>query len=375
MSSETPQDLWLERSRLAGMILGAVSYGGFSILTAQAATALTQKPRRGGKIADHRFALISYVLITFVLATIGFAANAKYTQTIWIDLRDSTPGGPIALIVNEMDYPINVVAIARQVPSFTHLILPVLTVPSSYFVMEWFMQALLLHRCFVIWNWTRYVMVPMITLYVAMIVTSILVLIQSSTGAVWYNINTELIYLCLEVGLTVMYSVLVTSRLLAMRDLMKRVMREYDSSTYDTVALMVVESAMLYIAYAIIFIVSFGMHSNVSNLCFLSISHVQGIAQLLIIIRVARGRAITSEVTRVAAACTTMAFSASVLDETEGINEQTARSVQDGVQLYSVSTTAGETEDGFELHTHEFMDKLLTPDRRKPPDLWNYYQS
>lgn len=103
----------------------------------------------------------------------------------------------------------------------------------------------------------------------------VLVLIESSAGAIFYDINTELAYLSLEVGLTVIYSVLVTSRLLSMRGLMKQIIREYDSSTYDTVVLMVVESAMAYIAYAIVFIVSFGMHSNVSNLCFLSISHVQ----------------------------------------------------------------------------------------------------
>jgi len=313
-SDSTSTNLWLERSRLDGMILGAVSYGGFFILTVQAAISLMQRPRHGGKIAENRFSLLAYVFITFVLATIGFASNAKYTQMIWIDLRD-TPGGPVILIEDEMNYPINVMAIA------------------CYFVMEWFMQALLLHRCFVIWNWARYVMVPMITLYIGMIAMAILVLIESSAGAVFYNINTELAYLSLEVGLTVTYSVLVTSRLLSMRGLMRQIIREYDSSTYDTIVLMVIESAMAYIAYAIVFIVSFGMHNNVSNLCFLSISHVQGIAQLLIIIRVARGRAITSEHTRGVAARTTIAFSATVSDGTEEIDiERAAESEDDVVQ-------------------------------------------
>ncbi|KAG2075390.1 hypothetical protein BDR04DRAFT_1069798 [Suillus decipiens] len=317
MSSDAPStDPWLERSRLDGMILGAVTYGGFFILTVQAAIALMQRPRHGGKIADHRFSLLAYVFITFILGTIGFAANAKYTEMIWIDLRGA-PGGPVTLIEDEMDYPINVMAIA------------------CYFVMEWFMQALLLHRCFVIWNWAKYVMVPMITLYIAMIAMAILVLIESSAGAIFYNINTELAYLSLEVGLTVTYSVLVTSRILSMRGLMKQITREYDSSTYDTIVLMVVESAMAYIAYAIVFIVSFGMHSNVSNLCFLSISHVQGIAQLLIIIRVARGRAITSEQTRaVTGARTTIAFQVTVSEETGEVDVEGIRSEEGGAQLY-----------------------------------------
>ncbi|OJA14999.1 hypothetical protein AZE42_07803, partial [Rhizopogon vesiculosus] len=108
MSSDTPStDLWLERSRLAGMMLAAVSYGGFFILTVQAASSLMQRPRNGGKIADNRLWLLFYIFITFVLGTVGFAANAKYTEMIWIDLRDA-PGGPVALIENELDYSINI---------------------------------------------------------------------------------------------------------------------------------------------------------------------------------------------------------------------------------------------------------------------------
>jgi hypothetical protein len=70
-----------------------------------------QRPRYGGKIAENRYWLLFYVLSTFVLGTVGFAANAKYTEMIWIDLRDA-PGGPAALIEDELDYSINIVAIA-----------------------------------------------------------------------------------------------------------------------------------------------------------------------------------------------------------------------------------------------------------------------
>jgi hypothetical protein len=85
--------------------------GGFFILTVQAASALIQRPRSGGKIAKNRLWLLFYIFITFVLGTVGFAGNSKYTEMIWIDLRDA-PGGPAALIENELDYSINVMAIA-----------------------------------------------------------------------------------------------------------------------------------------------------------------------------------------------------------------------------------------------------------------------
>lgn len=84
--------------------------GIFTLLTAQAATALMQRPRCGGKIANNRLVLLFYIFITFALGTICHAANAKFTEMIWIDLRDA-PGGPLALIENALDYRINIVAL------------------------------------------------------------------------------------------------------------------------------------------------------------------------------------------------------------------------------------------------------------------------
>ncbi|KAG2135113.1 hypothetical protein DEU56DRAFT_713544, partial [Suillus clintonianus] len=292
MSSYTPQtNLSIERFRLDGMMLLCVCYGIFFILTMQALTALMQRPRYGGKIADHRHALLFYVFITFVLGSISFGVNAKYTEIIWIDDRDA-PGGPLALIEGYMSNRMNVLALVAG------------------HIEEWFMQALLLHRCFVIWNWSRWVMVPMITLYVAMIALSIIVLTEASTGVVFYNIVMELAYLCVEVGLTVIYTVLVTNRLLTMRGRMRQVIAQYDSSTYDTIVIMVIESAALYTVFALVFIIAFGMHCNgLTTLSFLSIGKIQGIAQLFIIIRVARGRAITHEwSTRATAMPTAIAF-------------------------------------------------------------------
>ena len=134
MSSYTPDtDLWLERSRLDGMMLSAVSYGEYShvstlnpiqnrtllpgiffLLTIQATVALSQRARHGGQIAHHPWILLSYVWITFILATVGFAGNARYTEMIWIDLRDAS-GGPTALILDEFNYGINVMALAWYV--------------------------------------------------------------------------------------------------------------------------------------------------------------------------------------------------------------------------------------------------------------------
>lgn len=192
---------------------------------------------------------------------------------------------------------------------------------------------------------------------------SILVQIQASTGAVWYNIDFLLVYLCIEVGLTVAYTILVAYRLLSMRSKMKQAMVQYDSSTYDTVVRMVIESALLYSIFAVLFIIAFAVHSDgVSTLCFLSIGQVQvsahntnylqflililnqGIAQLLIIIRVARGRAVTREWSTRVAAPPTLEFSGTVWNETEGINDELIpRPQQNTVQMHSTSTGGVET--------------------------------
>ncbi|KAG1803855.1 uncharacterized protein HD556DRAFT_1215913, partial [Suillus plorans] len=310
MSSFTPQtELPLERSRLIGMILGGVSYGAHLLLTVQAVIALMQRPRRGQKIANNRRMLLCYTLLTFALSTISFACSAKFTEMIWMDLRNA-PGGPAALIENAMHYRINFVAILWQAPLLIHLH-ATLTVSSSAYVAEWFMQALLLYRCFVIWDWARYMMIPMFATYIGMIAVAIIVLVQASTGTSFYTINITLAHLTFLVGNTVLYTILVTTRLFSMRSQMKTALAEYDSSTYDTIIRMVIESAMAYSVFVIIYIVAFSVHSDsLSTVCFLSINHVEGITQLFIIIHVARGRAVTHDwSTRNApAAPTTLAF-------------------------------------------------------------------
>jgi hypothetical protein len=329
MSSNAPQiDLPLERSRLVGIILGGVSYGAYLLLTVQAMIALMQRPRHGQKIANNRRTLLCYTLITFALGTISFACNTKYTEIIWIDLRDA-PGGPVALIENAMYYRINFLAICCG------------------YVMQWLMQALLLYRCCLIWNWERYVMVPMVALYIGMIAAAIVVLVQASTGAIFYKINATLVYFAFQVAHTMLYTILVAKRLLHIRGQMKTALAEYDSSTYDTIILMVVESAMTYTVFIIIFIVGFAVHlDSLSTLCFLSINQVQGIAQLFIIIRVARGRAVTDvwPTGNTRAVPTILAFARTSSIPAEGSNvAQVARPEQDNVnELCSVSAKFAE---------------------------------
>jgi hypothetical protein len=101
-------------------------------------------------------------------------------------------------------------------------------------------------------------------------------LVQAGTGTPFYDINTTVAYLAFQVAHTMLYTILVAKRLLHIRGQMKTALVEYDSSTYDTIILTVVESAMAYTVFIIIFIVGFAVHlDSLSTLCFLSINQVQ----------------------------------------------------------------------------------------------------
>lgn len=309
------------------MMVACIAYGIYFLLTVQAWMALMQPHRRrhGGRNAEQRLALLFYVFITFVLASISTGLNIKYTQMIWIDNRDA-PGGPVALIKDYMSLRMNFIALATG------------------HIAEWFMQGLLVHRCSAIWNWSRWVMLPMITLYLVMIAFSITVLVHAGTNCSFYNNVAELAYLCIEVGHTVLYTILVTNRLFIMRKRMKQIMAQHDSSTYNTIALMVIESAAFYSVFGVAFIVAFAMHAyGVTTLCFLSIGKIQGIAQLFIIIRVAQGRAATSEwSTRGTAIHTALGFAGTVSGTTEGTEKERIGEPERDVHLYANSEKPAE---------------------------------
>lgn len=77
-----------------------LSTGILFLLTWQAIQALLSQK---GRLPTIKKILIAYSLVTFALATVGFGANAEYTQMIYVDLRD-TPGGPPVLIKLALDY-------------------------------------------------------------------------------------------------------------------------------------------------------------------------------------------------------------------------------------------------------------------------------
>ncbi|KAL0571989.1 hypothetical protein V5O48_009969 [Marasmius crinis-equi] len=283
MSTPTfPTDLWLQRSRLDGMILAGFTYGIFFLLSIQA----FQTVYRGSKSPSVKLrrwqiqAMYAYIISTFILSTMGFACNARYTEDIWINFRQN--GGdrsPEDLIINEFDFWWNRMAI------------------DSNFVMIWIMDLLLLYRCFVIWNYKTWVVGVMSIVYLGIVGLSIAVMYFAQQGAVFFNIEVQIAFLSMSCTFNLLFTILVSTRLLSMRRQITELLGKEHARTYTSITATLVESASLYFVFDVIFLFAFGFKSNVQNLILLEYSSIQGIAELLIIVRVARGEDYDTDIT------------------------------------------------------------------------------
>ena len=156
--------------------------GMFSLLTFQAATAILH--RRCVLQVGVQWWLLGYICITFVLAMVGFAANIRYTEMIWIDLHNAL-GGPAALIWDELSYWINLMAMAWYVwgrCGYFHCLQlsPATTSWCGSCMLSWYACWILmvcmakvdtrnqLHWCFIIFGREKYVVIPMGVIFLAM---------------------------------------------------------------------------------------------------------------------------------------------------------------------------------------------------------------
>ncbi|KAL1742407.1 hypothetical protein HDZ31DRAFT_66015 [Schizophyllum fasciatum] len=354
MSAVPPDDIWLEQSRMNGMLTGSITWGIFFQLTVQSLVSLNRRAgRRAHRIPTGRkLVLNAYVIVTFVLATIGFACNARYTEEIWIDRRG--PGvNPTMLIQNEFDFWVNRLAIA------------------CYYVMGWIMDLLLLHRAFIVWDYNIFVVLLMSGLYLTTITTSVGVMVLAQRHAVFSHLGVQLAYLSLSVSTNIVFTLLVAGRLFSVRNRIRDTLGAEYSTTFGSVAATLVESSALYSFFGIIFIVAFALESNVQNLIFLAISHIQGIAQLLIILRVADGR----EYDRRADAAMSGAQGNSIVFTPRTEVDFGRTSVGDGAEALPLDASgeqhADETVDGHHLRAPGSTSSLGSRQRKADPsDEW-----
>ncbi|KAH7927979.1 hypothetical protein BV22DRAFT_1005757 [Leucogyrophana mollusca] len=225
---------------------------------------------------------ISYTSAMFILGTLYTTFNARTVQLAYVNHRDFSAGPTVydAMIYHE---PITILG------------------TSTYVIANWFADALILWRFTMLYRGLRYwvaIAVFPCIMYVGVIVTGILVMIKStlpnqslySKSAVTWAIP----YFSLSLSLNIITTSLMAIRLYQHKRRFEKVLvGPGHTSLYTTVAVMLVESCALFALWSTVTLVLYIIGNPVQFVFLCSLSQVQIIAPLLIIFRVAQGKAWT----------------------------------------------------------------------------------
>ncbi|KAJ2917551.1 hypothetical protein MD484_g2883, partial [Candolleomyces efflorescens] len=269
-------DLYMERSNLIGLVIAGVIYGILFTIFVQCVLSLRSSSAHKKKQA---MIFTVYSCIIFILATFGFAGNTKFVQMTYIDYRNF-PGGP-----NDFTF------------AFYTEFCNVFSI-GSYVIMNWFADGLMLYRFSVIYDRKPLLMIFPTMMYLAIVGLSLGMLTytlkpeEGFFGPTTIKIGTA--YWSLSIGMNIIITSAIAGRLLKMRAQVRKLLGPNHASPYTSVVSMLVESAAIYTGWAIMFLVPFAREDTFQNFVLPSLGQVQGIAPLLIIFRVAQGKAWTS---------------------------------------------------------------------------------
>ncbi|KAF5381201.1 hypothetical protein D9757_007863 [Collybiopsis confluens] len=260
---ETPSELFDENMWLQGAMITSVGYGAVLTLYILAFYILVSRLDQWNRRSH--VALLAYITAQFILATLFQAANARFTQLAFINDRNF-PGGPSGFEVNMFFIPIDMMGNA------------------SYIIANWLADGLLIlvvALCRHLWQLPISEMddngLPLS--YYAWLLSGIMYLIQVSTASPFLSsaANFTIIDSSVSLGLNLILTIMIVGRLLIYRH---RVSRNFGKSvsqdTYTGIISMLVESAALYAAFSLFFIIPFALNSSIENIAFQALSMVQG---------------------------------------------------------------------------------------------------
>ncbi|KAJ2929184.1 hypothetical protein H1R20_g7910, partial [Candolleomyces eurysporus] len=267
---ETASDLWMERSNLIGLIIGAVAYGVLFTIFVQCILVL----RSSDSSRRNTQWLMAYSSAVFLLATFGLAGNAKFIQMCYIDYRNY-PGGPNAFTFDFYSTFVNMFG------------------TSAYVVMNWLADGLMLYRFAMIYDLKPLLILVPGLLYLGIIglSTTLLCFMTMPSHGFWDPMTVKIgtAYWSVSVSTNVLITVSIAARLFRMRTTIKKLLGAKHSSPYTSILAMLIESAALYTTWALVFIITYARGDTFQNIVLPSLG--QGIAPLLIIFRVAQGKA------------------------------------------------------------------------------------
>ncbi|KAL1736337.1 hypothetical protein FB107DRAFT_221861 [Schizophyllum commune] len=266
--------LFSERTWLQGAFLATVAYGMQVVLFTSAAYLLYKRKKDKRNVA-----LLVYISVIFSLGTLYMGGLLKFTQLCFIDQREY-PGGPSAYEDDMFSIPVDMLANVTLV------------------ICNWLCDIINVWRCYVIYNGSQYPIYLFLTVPICMYITSfvlgILWLKQVGTAdqSPWDSsgINFTIPYYSMSLALNILVTLLIVARLMLYRRRVRSALGSTHGMHYTSLAAMVVESAGIYSAYSLLFLVPFAMNHPLAQLFLQGLSPVQNVTTFLIIFRVASGK-------------------------------------------------------------------------------------
>ncbi|KZT01799.1 uncharacterized protein LAESUDRAFT_717278 [Laetiporus sulphureus 93-53] len=269
---ETSAEIWFEQANNAAVYIGAIAYGVHIVIYFMCAYYLIKERKK------NFWQWLIFVTILFAMATGNICVNIHFNEMAWIDDRNY-PGGPLAFLLEEQSNAINTVG------------------NSLSFVATFLADGLLLYRVYVVWQKWYIVVIPFL-MWLAATVLSVFTTIQAvrPNSSLWANntLNVSVPYWSIAIALNISLTLLLISRLLYMRHLIRKQLPG-EGKLYAGVATMILESALPYSIVSVVFIILYGLQLTAEDLFIPLLLQVACIAPELIILRVTRGRALTSE--------------------------------------------------------------------------------
>jgi len=308
---ESALDLWIEKSNLDGFVLSGVGYGILFTVTFQTLQLFLGQPKH--KI---QWGMVMYIAIVFTLASLGFAGNAKFNEMTYIEDR-AFPGGPNAFTIAFYNTPVNMMSFV------------------SYTIMSWFADGLVLWRFSLFYGYNRWIVFLPALIFMGSITSSIVLIISifESTNTFWAARSVEfgIAYWSCSIGLNIILTTAITLKIFFLRKRIGRSLGSQGSDRYTSIAAMMIESAALYGVWSLVFIICYARNTPFQNILLPPLGQVQGIAPMLILFRVAQGRAWSSSTAHATST---------------GVGYQSSR----GIPLTTASTAVGDSRSGVKVN-------------------------
>ncbi|KAJ6569379.1 hypothetical protein B0H19DRAFT_1024484 [Mycena capillaripes] len=275
---ESASDIALERMFVAGDLVTGTGFGVQFALYFFCFRYLWQRRKQ------HRYAIFVLVYITtlFSVEFLFVAVQAQTVQMIYIDNRNY-PGGPWAFFLATQNAPVNIIFYV------------------TLFMLTFLSDLLVIWRCWVIWaaegqKKIAYLVIsfPCILLLASFALGVLWTLESSKPGLSLYSrlpIEYGTAYYTISLSVNIIISTLIIARLLFYRRRLLKILPTAQARHYVSMMTIVVESAVLYSAFALLFLITYAVNNPTTQLWLGVASATQQISGYLIVCRLADGSA------------------------------------------------------------------------------------